>query len=97
MTTAEVAAEQPARKPWSLYLLECRGGVLYTGIAIDVQARFEAHCAGKGAKFTRANPPKRILASVVYPGKSEASKAEWALKKLPKASKLASMKAGGPI
>lgn len=82
--------------PWSLYLLECRGGIFYAGIAIDVQARFQAHCAGKGAKFTRANPPKRILAEVVYPGKSEASKAEWALKKLPKASKLACMQAGGP-
>lgn len=90
---------EPAKEPaaWSLYLLECKGGVFYSGIAIDVQARFEAHCRGKGAKFTRANPPKRILISVVYANRSEASKAEWALKKLPKARKLACMQAGGPL
>ena len=45
--------------PWWLYVLECRGGVLYTGIAKDVDARFEVHVKGAGAIFTRLNPPVR--------------------------------------
>ena len=42
-------------------MLECKGGRIYTGYATDVQKRFETHCAGKGAKFTRAFPPEKIL------------------------------------
>lgn len=38
---------------WSLYILRCGDGTLYTGIAVDVQARLEQHCNGKGAKYTR--------------------------------------------
>lgn len=74
---------------WWLYLLICRDGRTYTGITIDVAARFAAHSSGKGAKFTRANPPVRILGQRAYASKSEALKAEAALKKLDRASKLA--------
>lgn len=49
-------------RPWFLYLLECRNGSIYTGITVDVAARFAAHAAGRGARYTRANPPVRILA-----------------------------------
>lgn len=75
-------------KPWCLYLLECRNGLFYAGITNDLEARFEAHCRGRGAKFTRANPPVRILASCVFPDRSAASRAEWAIKQLPRGKKL---------
>ena len=39
-----------------------RGGVLYTGIAKDVDPRFAAHLNGTGAIFTRLNRPLRIMA-----------------------------------
>ena len=29
-------------KPWFLYLIECRDGSLYTGITVDVAARYAA-------------------------------------------------------
>jgi len=74
---------------WWLYLLACRDGRTYTGIATDVAARFELHRSGKGAKFTRSNPPVRILATCAFASKSEALKAEAALKKLNRAAKLA--------
>lgn len=74
---------------WWLYLLACRDGRTYTGIATDVAARFELHRSGKGAKFTRSNPPVRILGTRAYATKSEALKAEAALKKLNRAAKLA--------
>ncbi|MBN9115034.1 MAG: GIY-YIG nuclease family protein, partial [Pandoraea sp.] len=53
-------------KPWFLYLLECAGGRIYTGIAVDVEARYAAHVAGKDARFTRAYPPLRILLSLTF-------------------------------
>jgi len=75
--------------PWFLYLLECRDGSYYAGISTDVQARFAAHQAGKGARYTRARPPLQILAVRQYPDRAEASRAESQLKKQPRARKLA--------
>lgn len=75
-------------KPWFLYLLECANGSYYAGITTDVAARFRVHQHGKGARYTRANPPLRVLAQAVYADRSTASKAEWALKQLPREYKL---------
>ena len=69
-------------------MLECHSGALYTGIAKDVEARFEAHCSGKGAKFTRLNRPLRILGKARLATKGKALRAEYALKQLPRAEKL---------
>ena len=74
---------------WWLYLLVCRDGRTYAGIATDVAARFVAHSSGKGAKFTRSNPPVRVLGAQAFASKSEALKAEAALKKLDRTQKLA--------
>jgi putative endonuclease len=79
---------------WWLYVLECRGGILYTGIAKDVEARFCLHVKGAGAKFTRLNRPVRILARASLPTRSEALRAEHALKQLPRAEKLRWCEAG---
>lgn len=73
---------------WWLYLLVCRDGRTYAGIAIDVAARFATHSRGKGAKFTRSNPPVRVLGAQAFATKSEALKAEAALKKLDRAGRL---------
>lgn len=67
---------------WWLYLLECRGGGIYTGIAKDVEARFQQHAAGKGAKYTQINPPLRVLASQLYPDHRSAAWAEAEMKRL---------------
>ncbi|MCC2639165.1 MAG: hypothetical protein K0Q68_2884 [Moraxellaceae bacterium] len=68
---------------WFLYVLECTDGSLYTGITVDVQARYAAHAAGKGAKYTRGRPPVRLLAVVAYPDRSSASRAEHEVKRMP--------------
>jgi len=73
---------------WCLYLLECKNGAYYAGITNDLAARFSAHVAGKGARYTRANPPIKILASKPYPDRSAASVAEAQLKSLPRHKKL---------
>ncbi len=67
---------------WFVYLLECRGGHVYTGIAVDVQARLEAHRAGHGARYTRMHPPERLLTSFVCADRSEATRLERAIKQL---------------
>lgn len=67
---------------WFLYLIECKDGSIYTGIAVDVHARYAAHQKGKGARYTRSRPPRRLLATVEYPDRSTASKAEYAMKRL---------------
>lgn len=74
---------------WCVYLIECRNGAWYAGITNDLDARYAAHVAGKGARYTRANPPVRLLGSRPFANRSEASRAEWAVKRLPKSKKLA--------
>ena len=65
---------------WYVYLIECKDGSIYTGIAIDVEARYAAHKSGKGARYTRSHPPRRLLAAIEYPDRSAASKAEYQIK-----------------
>ncbi len=77
-----------ADKPWFLYLLACAHGTYYAGITTDVAARFKAHQECKGARYTRANPPVAVVAQAMYADRSTASKAEWALKQLPRDQKL---------
>ncbi len=74
---------------WFVYLIECSDGSLYTGIAVDVDARYAVHARGKGARYTRAHPPARLLARFEYPDRSAALKAEYAIKQLSPAAKRA--------
>ena len=75
-------------EPWFVYVIECENGKLYTGIAKDVVKRFDAHVKGKGAIFTRMNPPLRIVASHQMPSLSAAAKMEAQIKKLQRPEKL---------
>tara|TARA_R110001599_G_scaffold64023_3_gene178956 strand:- start:576229 stop:576513 length:285 start_codon:yes stop_codon:yes gene_type:complete len=72
---------------WFLYLIECKDGSIYTGIAVDVLARYAMHEKGKGAKYTRSRPPRRLLAVFTYPDRASASRAEYAMKRLSRAAK----------
>lgn len=67
---------------WYVYLIECSDGSIYTGITVDVAARYTAHASGKGARYTRSRPPRRLLAVREYPDRSSASKAEYQIKRL---------------
>ena len=72
---------------WYVYLIECRDGSLYTGIAVDVALRYDKHVAGKGARYTRSHPPLRLLGQCAYPDRAEASRAEYRIKQLSAAQK----------
>lgn len=77
-------------------MLECRGGGIYVGIAHDVGKRFEQHKAGRGAMFTRLNPPERILCRVRIGSHKDARRVERAIKQLRPAEKRQWARALGP-
>ena len=74
-------------KAWYLYVIECADGSLYTGIAVDVAKRYAVHAAGKGARYTRSHPPRRIAAIIEYADRAEASRAEYLVKQMTTAGK----------
>jgi len=47
-----------------------------------VAVRYAQHVAGTGARYTRANPPARLLVRFACLNQSEASRMEAAIKKL---------------
>lgn len=85
-----VVASAPGVPPagWLVYLLECKDGSLYTGVTNDLEARVKAHVAGTGAKYTRAHPPRRVLAWGSQPDRSSACRVEWTVKQMRKSAKV---------
>lgn len=75
-------------KQWQVYILRCGDGSLYTGIAVDVQARLEVHRSGKGAKYTRGRGPLELVYTEAYPDKGTALKRELAIKAMTREGKL---------
>ena len=68
-------------------MLRCKGNRIYTGYAVDVLARYEEHCSGRGAKFTKAFPPEGVLRSFELETREEALRLEARIKKLKRPQK----------
>ena len=68
-------------------MLRCKGNRIYTGYAVDVQARYEEHCSGRGAKFTKAFPPECVLRTFELDSREEALRLEARIKKLKRPQK----------
>lgn len=75
--------------PYTVYILRCEGGTLYTGIAKDVARRFAQHKRGTGARYTRAHPPRALVYRETCATRGEALRREHAIKSLTRAEKLA--------
>ncbi len=72
-----------------LYLLECQDKTLYTGITTDLIRRVEEHnFSNRGAKYTRARRPVRLIFSKKFRTRSKASKEEARIKKFSRDEKL---------
>jgi putative endonuclease len=71
-----------------VYIVECSDGTLYTGWAVDVEARVAAHNAGRGSAYCKARRPVRLVYHEELPDRSEAQRRELAIKKLPRSRKL---------
>lgn len=72
-----------------VYILHCADGSLYTGIAKDADARLKAHQAGRGGRYTRARRPVALAWRCEVATWREAMQLEHAIKRLPRAKKLA--------
>jgi Predicted endonuclease containing a URI domain len=68
-------------------MLRCKGNRIYTGYAVDVQARFDEHCSGRGAKFTKAFPPECVLRTFELSDYRQALRLEARIKKLKRPQK----------
>jgi putative endonuclease len=72
---------------WYLYIVRCRNGSLYTGIATDVERRFAEHQANKGSKYLRGRGPLKLVFTKQIGKKELALKIERLVKRLPKLKK----------
>jgi predicted GIY-YIG superfamily endonuclease len=78
---------QMKKRPWSVYVLRCGDGSLYTGIAKDVEARLAAHNRGRGAAYTRSHLPVRLIYKEAGLDRSGALVREAEIKALPRPRK----------
>jgi putative endonuclease len=65
---------------WIVYLLECSDGSYYTGITKDLNDRLERHSTGRGAKYTKARLPVKLVYTMSVRNESEAKQREDWLK-----------------
>jgi putative endonuclease len=73
---------------YSLYLVECADGSLYTGISTDVSRRFLEHETGrKGAKYLRGKGPLKLVYSQSIGDRSLAQRVEAKIRRLPRERK----------
>lgn len=64
------------------YLILTDNNSLYCGYTDNLEKRFLKHLSGKGAKYTRAHKPIKIVYSKEFDNKSDAMKEEARIKKL---------------
>jgi predicted GIY-YIG superfamily endonuclease len=76
-------------KPWTVYILRCADGTLYTGITNDLAHRLKQHNAGRASRYTRARLPVQALHKEPAASRSAALKREAAIKRQSRRAKLA--------
>ena len=76
-----------ARDAYSVYVLRCSDGSLYTGIAADVERRLRQHRDGVGAKYTRGRGPLQLVFVKPAADRSAALRLEHRIRQLGKRSK----------
>lgn len=73
---------------YSLYIIRCADGSLYTGISTDVARRLQEHEAGRrGAKYLRGKGPLVLEYEQALGDRSVASRAEFVVKRLDRSGK----------
>jgi uncharacterized protein (TIGR02453 family) len=72
---------------WHVYVARCGDGTLYTGITTDPARRESAHNAGRGASYTRARRPVRLIHLEPAADRPAALRRELAIKRLTRAEK----------
>ncbi len=75
------------KQTWYVYMIRCKGGVLYTGITTNISRRLAEHQAGKGAKFLRGKTPLELVYQQTIGSHSDALKEELRIKSLSRTEK----------
>lgn len=86
MKVKEEISAAPA-SVWSLYILECSDGSLYTGVTNDIDRRFLAHQEGKASRYTRTRRPVALVYREECGSRSQALSRECAVKSLSRRQK----------
>lgn len=60
-----------------VYFLRCSDNTIYCGYTTDLDKRVKAHNDGKGAKYTKARMPVKLVYYEEYDTKQEAQSREW--------------------
>jgi putative endonuclease len=71
-----------------VYIVECADGTLYTGWAVDADARVRSHNAGRGSVYCKHRRPVRLVYREKVPNRREAQQRESAIKRMPRRKKL---------
>jgi predicted GIY-YIG superfamily endonuclease len=79
--------KRKGRKEWTVYILRCGDGSLYTGIAKNVQARVNQHGEGRGAAYTRSRLPVTLVYQQEGMTHSKALIREAEIKAMPRSKK----------
>ena len=70
-----------------VYILECSDATYYTGYTTNVKNRLKMHNLGKGAKYTRARRPCKLVYIKEGDSKSSAMKLEYRIKQMSRKEK----------
>lgn len=70
-----------------VYIVECADGTLYTGWTFNPENRLKQHNAGRGAKYTRARRPVKLVYLEKVSNQNLARQREYALKQLTREQK----------
>lgn len=73
---------------YTVYIIRCTDGSLYTGITNNLQRRFALHCSGKASRYTRSRGVDKIVYTQNTTTKSSALKREAQIKRLSREKKL---------
>lgn len=84
----KLARRRPAAAAWTVYVVRCANGSLYTGITNKLKERIKAHNSGSGAKYTASFGPVELVWLRKRKDRSSASRLEAAIKKLTRAEKM---------
>jgi predicted GIY-YIG superfamily endonuclease len=72
---------------WTVYVLRCADGSLYTGITNDPRRRCAQHNAGKASRYTRSRRPVVMTYQEPQADRGAALRREAAIKALSRAEK----------
>ncbi len=74
-------------KKYFVYIILTVNNTLYCGYTDNVEKRYKQHLEGKGAKYTKANKPLKLVYSKEFGSKREAQKEEYRIKQLSRIQK----------